>query len=318
MPSRAALAALCAGLSAAQPPPPAAFLSAASPLVLWGGRSAAAADGSVAFDWEGTTASFTVAGQFATLTMHTNVTLAENNSARVSVFINDYDAANLMLHRDTPSYLLAAALPEAVNNVTVHYAFEPGSSGAARSALRTPAIFGFSAGNGGAFIAPAPAARRIDIIGDSITAGSMYDKLESVNGPLSFGTGCHPWSPVTGYSQVYNWETYLCRYFRANCTTVAWSGGVLVDPAVSHCPPRAYMPQLYTQTFGTSLANEEPWDFSRTSRPDLVIIFLGTNVRAWRRRARPARCSSFFFLTLTPCAPRRSLAPRCRILPAAT
>jgi hypothetical protein len=49
---------------------------------------------------------------------------------------------------------------------------------------------------------------------------------------------------------------------------------VLVDPSVSHCPPRAHIPQLYTQTFGTG---PEPWDFARASRPDLVIIYLGTN-----------------------------------------
>ena len=251
------------------------FVSASSPLVLWGGRpSVNASDGSVAFDWEGTSASFVVTGVGATVTMWCNITLDAAHSGRVSVYVNDQDAANLMLHQATPSYLLAAALPFASNNITVLYAFEPGSSGADRTTLRTPSVFGFSAGSGGAFGAPTPAARRIDILGDSISAGSMYDRLESVGGALSLGTGCHPWSPPTSYSSASNWETYLCRYFRANCSTTAWSGGVLVDPSVSHCPPRAHIPQLYTQTFGTG---PEAWDFARATRPDLVIIYLGTN-----------------------------------------
>lgn len=302
------------------------FLSASNPWVLWGGRYGVDPDGSVAFDWEGTTATFVVTGMDATVTMWTNITLEASNSARVSVYVNGYDAANLMLHNSTPSYLLASSLPLAINTITIQYAFEPGSSGASRSNLRTPGIFGFNVGNGGAFAAPTPLTKRIDIIGDSITAGSMYDKLESVNGPLSLGTGCNPWSPVTGYSQTFNWETYLCRYFKANCTTIAWSGGVLVDPSVSKCPPRAYLPQLYTQTFATGT---ELWDFSATSRPDLTIIYLGTNDYSCANMtdalftaaygallanitryysASPGPATTQFLLTIGPMAPIRPLA----------
>jgi hypothetical protein len=162
--SSLALAAVTAAATSAQP----TFISASSPLVLWGGRPSVQGDGSVAFDWEGTSASFVVTGEGATVTMWCNVTLDAGHSARVAVYVNDQDAANLMLHSATPSYLLAAALPFASNNVTVLYAFEPGSSGADRAALRTPSIFGFSAGSGGAFAPPAPAARRIDILGDSV------------------------------------------------------------------------------------------------------------------------------------------------------
>lgn len=52
------------------------FLPAASPLVLWAGRSApGSVPGSVSFDWEGTSATFSVAGVGASVTLHTNVTL---------------------------------------------------------------------------------------------------------------------------------------------------------------------------------------------------------------------------------------------------
>jgi hypothetical protein len=299
------------------------FMPASSPLVSWSGRMAVAVDGSVAFDWENTAASFVVNGQGASVTLLANITVA---TARVSVYVNGYDAANIMMRKGklnahfaldgahpvtaldgthhhctgwhtpsrcrapvahshhyssneaciiqkrhalsgasrlsealrmsrscvcdhsfifalllisvshartcvvitmqlthnhranlrtparthacdttsgTPSYLLASMLPDAVNNVTVLYAFEPGAAGADRDSGQTCSFFGFVAGDGGSFAAAVPLARRIDILGDSITAGSMYDKLQAVNGPLSLNDGCHPWSPMTGYRCVW-------------------------------------------------------------------------------------------------------------------
>ena len=223
-------------------------------------------------DWEGTACSFVLTGIGATLTLFANVTLASKNAAHITVFVNDYDAGNFILNAGAPSYLLTAATQFAANNITVHYASEPVSSGASRDAGQVVSFFGFSAGNGGGFAAPAPLQRRIDVIGDSITAGSGYDKLESVNGPLSFGTGCHPWAPMSGYSQSYAWETHLSRFFCANATTIAWSGKGLIHN--SGCSAGPLMPALYQQTFATSAA--ERWDFASASRPDLVIIYLGS------------------------------------------
>ena len=54
---------------------------------------------------------------------------------------------------------------------------------------------------------------------------------------------------------------------------MAWSGKGLIHN--SGCSAGPLIPQLYTQTFGTS--SKEMWDFSRASRPDAVIIYLGTN-----------------------------------------
>ena len=292
------------------------FLPAASPLVLWAGRSApGSVPGSVAFDWEGTSATFSVAGVGASVTLHTNITLPVGKAARVSVFVNDIDTANLMLDSATSSYLLATALEKPVNRVTVQYTLEPGASGASRGSRELPTFEGFSVGNKGSFVESTPLLRRIDIIGDSITAGSDYDKLQAVKGQLSLETECDPWAPITGYSQAYAWESYLCRYFQANCTTVAWSGKGLIHN--SGCSPGPTMPTLcanplspfippahacsvrsalvlpqhvarlptshdlsngamccrYNQTFATSAT--ELWDFSKSSRPDAVIIHLG-------------------------------------------
>lgn len=263
---------LCSSLLASAAPSPPTFISASSPLVLWSGRpSLPWADGSIGFDWEGTSASFVVSGLGSSVTLLANLSVY---SARVSVFVNDYDAANLMLSGDAGAYLLAATLPAASNNVTVRFAYEPifSHADAAGGLEKMPSFFGFTAGSGGAFAPPPRAARRLDIVGDSITAGTMYDKLEAVGGPLSLGEGCHPWAPPTGYSDSYSWASYLCRAFSANCTTTAWSGKGLIHN--SACSAGPLMPQLYTQNFGTG---PQPWDFARASRPDAVIVYLGTN-----------------------------------------
>lgn len=65
----------------------------------------------------------------------------------------------------------------------------------------------------------------------------------------------------------------MCRYFRANCTTIAVSGRGLIHN--SGCHADLLMPQLYTRTFATGA--REPWDFSASTRPDAVIVYLGTN-----------------------------------------
>lgn len=247
------------------------FISASSPLVLWSGRPTTEADGSVSFDWESTGCSFSVAGKGATVLLYSNSTLSLGYTGRISVYINNFDASNLLVVSGVPTYLIAAALSADVNNITVVYTLEPGSAGVTPKAFMN--LFGFEAGNGGSFVPPPISPRRIDVIGDSITAGSSYDRMQSVGETFSLGGGCGPWTPVTGYSQAYNWESYVCRFFGANCTTVAWSGKGLIHN--SGCSAGPTMPTLYSQAFATR--PDVPWDFSRQSRPDAVLIYLGTN-----------------------------------------
>jgi hypothetical protein len=95
-----------------------------------------------------------------------------------------------------------------------------------------------------------------------------------VNGAFSLGGHCAPWCPLYGYSQTGAWQTHVARYFDANLSTTAWSGKGLIFN--SGCKPGALMPALYNTTFGAN-AEAAPWDFSRSSRPDAVIVLLGTN-----------------------------------------
>lgn len=116
------------------------------------------------------------------------------------MYINNFDASNLLVVSGVPTYLIAAALSADINNITVSYTLEPGSAGVTPKAYMN--LFGFEAGNGGTFVPPPASPRRIDIIGDSITAGSSYDRMQSVGEKFSLGGECGPWTPVTGYSQA--------------------------------------------------------------------------------------------------------------------
>jgi len=264
-----------AGLLAARAAQPA--VPAASPLVAWSGRYAVLADNaSVACDWASAAATLAVDGGAAgdaTLTVRTAATFAPRLAGRLVVFINGFEATNVLVPAGPQAFLVAAALPANVtSNVTIVYSMEQVLSGA--SPTQFMVFAGFDVGGGGSLAAPPRQLRRLDVIGDSITAGASYDRMESVRGAFSLGGGCAPWCPLYGYSQTGAWETYVARFFDANISTTAWSGKGLIHN--SGCNAGPTMPQLYTTTFG---ANPEaaPWDFSRSSRPDAVIVFLGTN-----------------------------------------
>ena len=186
----------------------------------------------------------------------------------MNVFVNGFEAANLLVPAGPLSFLAAAALPaNVVSNVTFFYSMEQVLSGASPTDYM---VFSSFAAAGGSLVAPPQQSRRIDVVGDSITAGSSYDRMEAVNGVMSLGGHCAPWCPLYGYSQANNWQTYLARLFDANLTTIARSGKGLVYN--SGCKDGPTMADLFPKTFGT---REDAWDFSRSSRPDAFLLFLG-------------------------------------------
>ena len=267
-----ALPLLLVAARAAQPGVP-----AASPLVAWSGRYAVLADGaSVACDWASAAAALAVAGGAAgdaTLTVRTAATFAPSLAGRLVVYVNGFEAANVLVPAGPQAFLVAAALPANVtSNVTVVYAMEQVLSGASATAFMV--FSGFDVGGGGSLAAPPRQLRRLDVVGDSITAGASYDRMESVHGNFSLGGHCAPWCPLYGYSQTGAWQTHVARFFDANLSTTAWSGKGLIHN--SGCKPGPTMPTLYTTTFGAN-PDAAPWAFSRSSRPDAVIVFLGTN-----------------------------------------
>lgn len=261
---RAAAAAAIAVASCAS----ALFIPASSPLVLWQGRTRVNADASVSFDWEGTAATITLqpttaGAPISWVKLHANVSTARATRFAVistngsTSYVTDSFAAS----SSVSEYLLLAylqdVLPGHTHRITVWNGMEPTNSGSAPGQDIT--ILGFEVSGDGQFVSTAPLPRRMDVIGDSITAGSQQNRE---------GIICGDWT--TTNNQVFNWESYMARNFSANTTTVAWSGRGLTancgDPTQSE--PR--LPELYTWTEGGTPG--VLWDFSAQSAPDAVLV----------------------------------------------
>jgi lysophospholipase L1-like esterase len=114
------------------------------------------------------------------------------------------------------------------------------------------------AGVGELLTPPAANARRIEVIGDSITCGYGDE-----------GTACQ-FSPDTENNYL-AYGSILARSLDAELSTVAWSGkGVYSNYGGNRVEP---LPALYDQTIPSDY--KHPWPF--LWQPNLVVINLGTN-----------------------------------------
>ena len=127
--------------------------------------------------------------------------------------------------------------------------------------------------------ATAPSTKRIEFLGDSITAG-FCNLCES-----------NPTNTAATESYADSWSNRICQTFRAECHTAAWSGYGMVENC---CGGATLMSDIWKRTLasvpstnktdvhGTMLQNE--WNFSSWS-PDVVVINLGTNDELNNRNA---------------------------------
>lgn len=125
-------------------------------------------------------------------------------------------------------------------------------------------LIGFDFGDGAALAPPPPAERRIEVIGDSISAG--YGN-EGADETCTF-------TPDTE-NHYLTYGAIAARAVGAELVTVAWSGKGVVcnygdDPSSCVDP----MPVYFDRTLPTR--PESSWDFSRY-QPQAVVINLGTN-----------------------------------------
>lgn len=146
------------------------------------------------------------------------------------------------------TYPLAAGLAPGEHTIELYRRTE-GSFG-------ETAILGFTID--GELLAPPPVTRRIELIGDSITAGYGDEGVA----PCSFSAETE--------NHYLTYGAIAARALAAELHTIAWSGkGVIYNFGDDKTDP---LPNLYDRLQATDGA---PWDFSW--QPDVVAINLGTN-----------------------------------------
>jgi hypothetical protein len=126
----------------------------------------------------------------------------------------------------------------------------------------------------GAFLPPAPKARRLEILGDSITAGDLLVCADSALG-AHFSAPNALWSD----SHAASYGSRLCAALDAACTTIAWGGmGLIQNDVRSWTWPT--IPVVYNSSLAwdVSVRGEGaplafPYNFSAAPPPDAVASF---------------------------------------------
>lgn len=250
---------------------------ASSPLITWGGRTVAQPYGTIAFDWEGVSATFTVANssyvtvniadssQSGTRFSTTQVTPASGTTGGQSLHVQDFLTAP-----GSFPYTLSRG-QGAGEAVTIRLAneIEPCFTGVDPTHNFT--IVSFT--TDGVFVpSPAPPTpRRFEFIGDSITAGMG----------ARFAGPCGANTLQNSFTNTYT--DLICKNVSGTCITTAWSGiGVLCNygPDCNYAAEYTHaMPHTYNYAMGggrDDTTGAYLWDFSRFT-PDGLMINLGTN-----------------------------------------
>lgn len=216
-----------------------------SPALRWLGRIEEVADGA-RFAWPGTGFEARFSGTTATATITTGI----DDFFQIAI---DGDDSVLETMPGTHEYVLASGLEPGEHELVLWRRTES-SAGAV-----TVGAVGFGAD--GQLLAPRPRERRLEIIGDSISAGYGVDCSSNAE-PFSYPTENH----------YLTYGALAARELDAELHTLAWSGlGMVRDYAGQ---TNEQMPERYERTIGTEATST--WDFSRYS-PHAVIVHLGTN-----------------------------------------
>jgi photosystem II stability/assembly factor-like uncharacterized protein/lysophospholipase L1-like esterase len=176
-----------------------------------------------------------------------NVRMKDSPSDRWQVEVNGAPTTTLQMQEGEHTYRVATGLPSGEHMVRLVKATE--------ALFGTAQILGFELNQGGSVL-PLPATkRRIEVIGDSISAG-YGNEAASKEAKFSHTT----------QNAYFTYGAIAARQLRAHYTCIAWSGKKMW--------PDNTIPELYERI----LPNEADsrWDFTRQI-PDVVLINLATN-----------------------------------------
>lgn len=239
----------------------------ASNAATWSGRTLSSPS-NVTFSWEGVQASFTVSGA-------TSITLlASTRSLFPCMFHTLVDGAlysnwTLPVSNNTVNITIAEGLQPASHSIVVWAQTDPLVPHLGWNLVPfSHSFYSFATDDGGVFgLSPPKPSRRLQFIGDSITAGKSID-------------------PVTCETDhMGSYGARLCQQFDADCQTLAIGGKGLYENC---CDNDVTMAELFTRTIAGY--PDIVWDDS-SFVPDGVILALGTNDQG--RNNGPAWVASF-------------------------
>ena len=184
----------------------------------------------------------------------TSVTARLGGNANYFAVVVDGNLQPTLVTDGGSTYAVTSGLSAGTHDVLVFRRDEP---------FDEPSQFlGFTFGNGGALLAPPPTpARRIEVIGDSISAG-YGDECTNASQPFAAATE----DEYVAYGPL------AARSFGADVHVIAWSGKGLYrndDGSMTETMPILW--QRTIPTDATSMWNPSQWV------PDVVVINLGTN-----------------------------------------
>jgi lysophospholipase L1-like esterase len=222
--------------------------SSAEPGVRIVGRTALGANTSIRFSWPGVS----FHARFTGTQVSMNLTDG-NNKNRFTVVV-DGGTPKTVSTSGQGALSLASGLPIGTHELLIWRNTEPGMGASEFAGLS-------SLGSDGALLAPPPApARRIEVIGDSLSAGA---------GVEGTSTSCSP--GIDAFTNNYlAYGSVAARAVAADVVTIAWSG-IGVYRSYSASDPT--MPQRYDYAIPN---DKTAWDFSKY-QPHVVVINLGTN-----------------------------------------
>jgi lysophospholipase L1-like esterase len=197
------------------------------------------------FAWSGTGVVASFSGTTVTLR------LDDTGSNQFTVLLDGELAPTLVTSAGPNDYVLATELAPGTHRVEVYRRTE--------ASFGPTQFLGFDFGTDGELLPPPPVSRRIEIIGDSVSAGYGNDGVL----PCAFSADTE--------NHYLTYGAIAARALGAELSTVAWSGkGVVYNYGTDVNEP---MPELY----GRTLPQDPTSTYDFGIQPEVVVINLGTN-----------------------------------------